>query len=236
MRSNATFISKNHRLPTAGNEGGALCGEANTSVVLESSIFHDNFAFVKGGVLRLKGARLTIRACKFYNNQLFNLFLHEEKGHIWYNNVHIVVKDSLLRTTDTQDHLVYYCQDFFTMHMYLLNGGVLYCGPGCNATFEGSNFHNNRAFTGGVAYLDKWSAIRFRSCTFTQNYARLDGGVVFMQANGHIVFDDCNVSNNEVDRFMANDNYGFGGLQWRRWCPSFKSSWISSNIRLLVCS
>ena len=75
-------------------------------------------------------------------------------------------------------------------------GGVLFCGEFCDATFERCNFHHNRAFDAGVAYLKKMSAASFNLCVFTQNYARNDGGVILMEAYGRVIFQDCNVSNN----------------------------------------
>ena len=72
-----------------------MYGEANTTVFLESSIFHDNYAKIEGGVLSLEsGSRVTLRSCNFSNNRLANS--GTAKGTVIYgaNNVSIVAQNS----------------------------------------------------------------------------------------------------------------------------------------------
>ena len=196
VRRNGRFIVKNASFAYNWQQnGGVVYGEENVTVFLESSIFHDNYAREKGGVLNLEsGSRLTITNCEFYNNQLANTY--KSKGTVIYGGDNVSIK---VHNSHFENH-GYQTPDGFEAGLSEVAtgyaGGILFCGQYCDASFERCNFHRNRAFIAGVAYLNKMSAVRLNLCVFSQNYAGLNGGVIFMEANGHITFQNCNASNN----------------------------------------
>ncbi len=75
------------------------------------------------------------------------------------------------------------------------NGGGIYYTE-ANTGFENTVFSGNRAQSGGAIYQYRPYIHFLTNCTFTQNYAVVNGGAVYMNGNGYPTFRGCAFNQN----------------------------------------
>jgi len=199
---NATFVAK--RTTFKLNQhlvGSAIYGKENSTIRLDQSLFHHNYAAKNGAVVYLeKKSTLVMDDCECFENRLLDggYSSSPARGTVIYSEdyAHLLITNSS-----------------FEKHQRVSSygdGGVLYSGKFANISFINCNFNENDANQGGVAFVDEWSNVTFTNCIFKQNEAKSKGSVIYLKSNGNIEFHEC-VAYENILTVTSSYYYGYYG-------------------------
>ena len=181
MKSNATIYNSVFKANRANN-GGAMYFGAESNITINNCVFTFNSARSCVNRPCLGGALFVNETNKvFITNSTFENNTSEKGGMIVVFNATLLVSNcSILRNTATS------------------NGGIIAAFHHSVLVLNISTLKSATAYSGGAIYLEGGS-LNISGCTITNNSARLNGGVLFVLTEGHIVIDNnTNISDNRA--------------------------------------
>ena len=187
----AIFASQDSIINTSGNvfvsnkaiiRGGVVYSTSSSTIVIEASEFHDNYAGSGGGVLLSDSSTITIVGSEFRNNSAgYGGVLHCSKSTI-------TIEDSELYDSNATKE-----------------GGVLWSNSSA-ITIEGSGFHDNHANNAGGVLYSYYSSIITKAGTinFTNNVSPI-GAIIFATSRSIIqpIHSFLLIDNNMADRYAV---------------------------------